>query len=379
MTRREILAMAGSAAAWLSPARMSAQTSSFPKMGAAPTAFGHRGRGSGGGRGGAGGRGADALADAPPSGAAPGRGAGGGRGPGGFDIIEHCHNIGLYGVQASPPTDPEALKAFRQKLDSYQMTLICDPRLPQDASGVAAFEAQVKAYKEAGAIAFHAAMTNRRYEEIASPEMFKQRFEQHQKSIALAAPILDKYRVPMGIENHKGWRSAEQAAWMKRVGSEYVGVCLDFGNNMSLCEVPEETLTNLLPYIVFAHIKDMAVQEYEDGFLLSEVQFGDGVVDLKMFVDTLRKKNPQMPIYLEMITRDPLKIPVYNDSYWRSFDDTYSPLPGRDLAKILNLVRTKASKKPLPRTTGLSPEAQLKLEDDYNNECIQYGRKNLDL
>jgi sugar phosphate isomerase/epimerase len=370
MTRREILAMAGSAPAWLSPTTMSAQPAGFPKMGGAPTAFGARSRG---GRG----RGAGTPDSVPPAGAAPGRGAGGPRSS--FDIIEHCHNIGLYGVQTSPPTDPEALKAFRQKLDSYQMTLICDPRLPQDANGVAAFEAQVKAYKEAGAIAFHAAMTNRRYEEITSVEMFKQRFEQSQKSIDLARPVLDKYKIPLGIENHKGWRSAEQAAWMKRVGSEYVGVCLDFGNNMSLCEVPEETLNNLLPYIVFAHIKDMAVQEYEDGFLLSEVPFGDGVVDLKMFVDTLRKKNPQMPIYLEMITRDPLKIPVYNDSYWRSFDDTYSPLPGRDLAKILNLVRTKASKKPLPRTTGLSPEAQLKLEDDSNNLCIQYGRKNLAL
>jgi len=378
MTRREILAMAGSAPAWLSPTTMSAQTSSFPKMGGAPTAFGARSRGGRGrGAGAPGGGGAGAPDSVPPAGAAPGRGAGGPRSS--FDIIEHCHNIGLYGVQASPPTDPEALKAFRQKLDSYQMTLICDPRLPQDANGVAAFEAQVKAYKEAGAIAFHAAMTNRRYEEITSVEMFKQRFEQSQKSIDLARPVLDKYKIPLAIENHKGWRSAEQAAWMKRVGSEYVGVCLDFGNNMSLCEVPEETLNNLLPYIVFAHIKDMAVQEYEDGFLLSEVPFGDGVVDLKMFVDTLRKKNPQMPIYLEMITRDPLKIPVYNDSYWRSFDDTYSPLPGRDLAKMLNLVRTKASKKPLPRTTGLSPEAQLKLEDDGNNQCIQYGRKNLDL
>jgi hypothetical protein len=49
------------------------------------------------------------------------------------------------------------------------------------------------------------------------------------------------------------------------------------------------------------------------------------------------------------------------------------------VAKILNLVKTKASEKPLPSMTGLTPEAQLKLEDDYNNECIQWGRKNLNL
>jgi sugar phosphate isomerase/epimerase len=328
-----------------------------------------------GGRGGAMG--------APGAGAgAAGRGAGAATGQAAtarFDMVEHCHSIGMYGVQTNPPTDPEGLKAFRQKLESYQMTLVCDPRLPNDASGVPAFEAQVKAFKEAGAIAFHAAMTGRRYEDMASAEAFKTSFERNQKSVELAAPILDKYKVPLGIENHKGWRSAEQAAWMKRVGSEYVGVCLDFGNNISLCELPEETLENLLPYTVFAHIKDMAVQEYEDGFLLSEVPFGEGIIDLKMFVDTLRKKNRNMPVYLEMITRDPLKVPIYNDSYWRSFDKSYSPIYGQELSKIIRLLKTKASKKPLPAVAGLSQEARLKLEDDFNNQCVQWGRKYLDL
>ena len=44
-----------------------------------------------------------------------------------------------------------------------------------------------------------------------------------------------------GIENHKGWRSAEQAAWTETVGSEWVGVHFDFGNNVALCEDPMET------------------------------------------------------------------------------------------------------------------------------------------
>jgi sugar phosphate isomerase/epimerase len=352
-------------------------------MGGAPTAFSVRssgGRAGGRGAGAPGARGAGAPAGAPPTGAAAGgRAAGGGRGASNFDIVEHCHNIGLYGVQTNPPTDPEALKTFRKKLESYEMTLICDPRLPADASGVDAFEAQVKAFKEAGAIAFHAAMTGRRYEDTASAEAFKTNFARHQKSVELATPILNKYRVPMGIENHKGWRSGEQAAWMKRVGSEYVGVCLDFGNNVSLCETPEDTFANLLPYTVFAHIKDMGVQEYEDGFLLSEVLLGDGIIDLKGWMDALRKKNRNMPIYLEMITRDPLKVPVYTESYWRSFTDPSSTISGQELAKVLRMVKTKSSKKPLPTMAGLSPEAQIKLEDDLNNQCIQWGRKNLAL
>ena len=200
-----------------------------------------------------------------------------------------------------------------------------------------------------------------------------------EESIALAEPVLRKYRMRLGIENHKGWRSAEQAAWLKRVGSEWVGVHFDFGNNVSLCEDPSETLRNLLPYAFACHLKDMAVEPYEDGFLLSEVPLGEGFLDIKGMVASLQKKDPNIPFDLEMITRDPLKIPVFTDKYWVTFDDSSSPLPGRDLARVLEIVRKNKPKTPLPRLTGMSPEAQLKLEDDCIQRSISYARQNLDL
>jgi sugar phosphate isomerase/epimerase len=181
------------------------------------------------------------------------------------------------------------------------------------------------------------------------------------------------------MENHKGWRSAEQAAWLKRLSSEWVGAHFDFGNNVALCEDPNDTMRNLLPYTVGCHIKDMALEPYEDGFLLAEVPLGEGFLDIKGMVAALQKKDPQMPFDLEMITRDPLKIPVYTDRYWATFDDQYSPLPGRDLAHVLDLVRKHRPKTPLPRTTGMSAQAQLKLEDDNVRKSIDYARQNLNL
>jgi len=349
VSRREILAMAGPATAWLaSPSRSQAwQAQDPPRMGGAPTAFAvHMQAARRGGKQ--------------------------------FDIVEHCHGLGLGGVQTNPPaTDAEAIKKFRERVDAYHMHLICDPRLPRQESDVAAFEAQVKAYKEAGALAFHAAMTNRRYEEFDTLDAFKKAFEQCQKTIELAEPVLRKHRMRLGIENHKGWRSAEQAAWLRRLGSEWVGVCLDFGNNMALCEDPMDTLRTLAPHTFFAHIKDMAVEEYEDGFLLSEVRMGEGMLDLKQMVALLREKDRNVVFELEMITRDPLKIPVYTTKYWATFDDTYSPLPGRDLAKVLALVKKNHPKKPLQRISGLSAEAQVQAEDENNRKCIEYGRANL--
>jgi len=80
-----------------------------------------------------------------------------------------------------------------------------------------------------------------------------------------------------------------------------------------------------------------------------------------------------------MITRDPLKVPVLTDKYWVTFDDSYSPLPARDLARVLELVRDNPPRKPLPKIAGLSSAEQVKAEDQYNQMCVDYARKHLDL
>lgn len=294
-----------------------------------------------------------------------------------FDIVEHCHELGLGGVETFLPKDADGVKKLRGQVEAYQMLLVLNAPLPKGPGDVAAFDSAVQASKECGAIAMHAAMTGRRYEQFDSLEAFKANFEQAQRSIAVAEPVLRKHRMKLAIENHKGWRAAEQAAWMKRVGSEWVGVAYDFGNNISLCETPDETFRLLSPYAIFCHIKDMGVQNYADGFLLSEVVFGEGAIDLKKTVDDLRAKDPNMLFCLEMITRDPLKIPVFTDKYWATFDDSYSPMPARDLAKTLELVRKNPPKTPLPKITGLSPSEQVKAEDDYNLQCIAYAREHL--
>ncbi|MBZ5626235.1 MAG: sugar phosphate isomerase/epimerase [Acidobacteriia bacterium] len=349
MTRRQMLQAAGSTAAWLCAKSAPAQVGPFHNLGGAPAGFPMRSR-------------------AARAGNRP------------FDFVEHCHNLGFGVVETRLDlTSAEAIKQFRQKIEAYHMRAILDVPLPRDENGVAAFDNAAKGAKEAGVRSLHTALTQRRYEQFDTLDAFKKDFERCQRTIALAEPVLHKYKIPLGIENHKGWRAGEQAAWLKRVGSEWVGVHFDFGNNVSLCENPADTLRILQPYTISCHIKDMAVEPYEDGFLLSEVPLGEGFLDIKGMVASLKKKDPNMPFDLEMITRDPLKIPVFTDKYWVTFDDSYSPLPGRDLAKVLEIVQKHKPKSPLPRTTGMSMEAQLKLEDDNVAKSISYARQYLDL
>ena len=339
-----MLAGTGSTLAWLSVAGLRAQVPMLKNMGGEPPGFGHRSR------------------------------------AGGFNILEHCRGLGLGAVRMSlPSSDPAAVSELRKKIDSYGMRVIISLPTPKEAGALPQYEAAVRAASELGAVTTHASFTARRYEEFDTFEAFKASFERHQRSVELAEPVLRKYKMKLAIENHKGWRAAEHVAWIKRLGSEWIGACYDFGNNMALCEDPAETLRLLAPVTIYVSFKDMAVAPYDEGFLLSEMALGEGMLDLPGMVKVLQQKDPNMIFALEMITRDPLKIPVFTKKYWTTFDDSYSPLPGRDLARMLEIVRTTPPKTPLTTTTGLSAPDALKLEDEMINRSIAWARKNLSL
>ena len=61
--------------------------------------------------------------------------------------------------------------------------------------------------------------------------------------------------MPLGIENHKDWLVDQQVALMKQYSSEYLGVCLDTGNNMAVLDDPMETVEKLAPYTFNVHSK----------------------------------------------------------------------------------------------------------------------------
>ena len=87
---------------------------------------------------------------------------------------------------------------------------------------------------------------------------------------------------------------------------------VDTGNSISLLEHPDETAGRLAQYGFTTHIKDMGVQEYADGFLLSEVPVGQGFLNMQSIFDTLEKHNPDIRFCLEMITRNPLQSALQN-------------------------------------------------------------------
>lgn len=297
-----------------------------------------------------------------------------------WDIVAYAHEKGLGAAHTTLPNDlnPAALAKLRQQIDKFDMRLTIGLRTPRTDADLPKYEAAVKAASEMdGRVAcVHDPFSGRRYEQFASAAEFHAFDQACKAAVRRAEPILRKYKMRLAIENHKGWRSDELAAWVRSTGSPYIGVCLDLVNNVSLIETPQQTIDTLAPYAIFISFKDIGVDFYDDGLLLSEVPFGEGHLDLSAIVARFQKQDPQMLFQLEMLTRDPLKVPIFTERYWQVYDDK-SPVPPKDLAMLVQYVKTHPPRHPLPRTSGLSPEGVLALEDKLNQQCIDYARAHL--
>jgi len=293
------------------------------------------------------------------------------------EFLEYCHQLGAGGVQvAIGSRGADYIARLRARAGALGMYLEGELSLPKEESDAGRFESEIRAASEAGARVVRTAMLGgRRYETFDSAEAYRRFVEKSWQSLTLAEPVLKKHRVRLAIENHKDRRVSELLDLLKRISSEYVGVCVDTGNNIALLEDPMEVVEMLAPFAFSTHLKDMAVQEYEEGFLLSEVPLGEGFLDLKKMVALLQQANPKIQFNLEMITRDPLEVPCLTRKYWATMEN----VTAIQVAAALTMVRRNATKKPLPHTSGLDLEEQLALEDRNVTASLIYAREHLEL
>ena len=199
--------------------------------------------------------------------------------------------------------------------------------------------------------------------------------ERWRKALPRSAGWLEKEDLQAGIENHKDYLGMELAELLRSIGSAHLGACVDFGNNLALLEDPMATVEALAPFAVTTHLKDMAVRPYDGGFELSEVPLGQGILPLARMVDALKKARPDVDFCLEMITRDPLKVPYVEDGYWVTYKKRD---PAREEA-FRRAVLAKASAEPLPRISTLTPEQMRDAEDANVRACVAYAKGTLKL
>lgn len=271
--------------------------------------------------------------------------------------------------------EPAALSALRSRVERDQLAL----ELSVPSKYLETQEAYAEMVRAATALGVTrvrvALLYGRRYETFKSRDEWTAWAAKWRTTLVGLRKTFDASPIMVGIENHKDWHAEELVELLRLIDSPRVGACVDFGNNIALLEPPLETIRLLAPYAVTTHLKDMAVKPTAEGFGLSEVPLGEGFLPLAEIIAILRAQRPDVPMCLEMITRDPLQVPYKTDRYWTAID---RPSPSV-LARFEQEVLGKAWTRDLPAITGLSADAQIAAEDDNVRKSIDFARQTLKL
>lgn len=292
-----------------------------------------------------------------------------------FRFLRHCHSLRAGGAHVGLGTmsSAEAGK-FREEAAEYGMFVDAILSPPKDENDLPRFEAEVKTASEVGVQSARTVIIpGRRYERFKSFDEFQEFERRGRRMVELAAPIVEKHRVPLAIENHKDQRIEDRVKLYEHIDSEYVGACVDTGNSFALLDDVYGSIEALAPFAFSVHFKDQALAEYEDGFLLADIPLGQGSFDLRRMMHILRTKKPDLKFSLEVITRDALKVPCLKDDYWNSVAEA----SGSDLARTLRFVRNHQAKGQSISTLPLAK--QVEVEDANIAASLRYANQELGL
>lgn len=163
---------------------------------------------------------------------------------------------------------------------------------------------------------------------------------------AQRAMLLDS-NVILAIETHFEFTTYELLRLFDRCGAvpgEYLGICLDTMNLLTMCEDPELAIQRVLPWVVSTHIKDGAVLLNDEGLVTFPTAIGKGVIELRKICDCLDLLNKPVNLTIED-HGGKFSLPVFDPLFLSKFPD----LTAGEFARIIRLaldtdVRIKSGK-----------------------------------
>ncbi len=140
-------------------------------------------------------------------------------------------------------------------------------------------------------------------------------------------PMLRDFGVVLAIETHFEFTSFELLRLFEMCGAvpgEYLGICLDTMNLLTMLEDPVLATRRLMPWVVTTHIKDGGLMLTPDGFVSFTAEAGKGVIDLAAIFESLAAVHPHVTLTVEDHGGDFL-IPVVDPDLLARFPDLTVP------------------------------------------------------
>jgi sugar phosphate isomerase/epimerase len=103
-------------------------------------------------------------------------------------------------------------------------------------------------------------------------------------------PMLKDLGVVLAIETHFEFTTFELVRFFEMCGAapgEFLGICLDTMNLLTMLEDPLAAARRIRPWIVSSHIKDGGIVESPEGFRTFTAEAGRGIVDFSGLLEEL--------------------------------------------------------------------------------------------
>lgn len=143
------------------------------------------------------------------------------------------------------------------------------------------------------------------------------------KSLRSQRQMLRDHDAILAIETHFEFTTHELIRLFERCNAEpgdYLGICLDTMNLLTMLEDPLRAAKRVLPWVVSTHIKDGALLLTSEGLVTFPAEIGKGIIELRKIAEILASL--PRPIHLSVEDHGgSFSLPVFNEFFLSGFPD----------------------------------------------------------
>jgi sugar phosphate isomerase/epimerase len=118
------------------------------------------------------------------------------------------------------------------------------------------------------------------------------------------APKFKSANIKLAIENHDRLTCAEFNEIIDRIGSDWVGICLDTVNSLGAVEAPNTVVPALAPRAINVHMKDFEIirTNGQMGFTVRGTALGQGRLDVEEVIAAVGGRTREITAVIELWT-----------------------------------------------------------------------------
>ena len=162
------------------------------------------------------------------------------------------------------------------------------------------------------------------------------------QALMLQKQMLLDHNVVLAIETHFEFTSFELVRLFELCQAhpgEWLGICLDTMNLLTMLEDPMCATRRLLPWVVCTHVKDGGISLTSEGLTSFPVPMGRGVIDFRAILGLLKSMSVDIPLSIEDHGGSFL-LPIFDPVFLGKFPD----LTAEELSRLIRLSQSTADR-----------------------------------